>query len=425
LTDVDRYRGAMLGLAIGDALGAPVEGLKAGHIRQLYTEIDDYPDPLVAWGKKPRRWRMKGLYTDDAQQALALADSLVKCRGINPDHFGKILADMARAETGGGFGAHRGTGKNFRQSVRAVMEKAKETGTPSAGIGALMRVAPVGLFFANDREALVRASIEQGLVTHLDPRPLVLAAAVAFAVARSAKGEWEGKDPADKAADMAELAKEADEMVERGYIHRIAVAGMDRFGMASSALSMFPRLVELPESIAFKQIVGEANRNFPSHKITEPGQGFVMAGGLSAVFIALKASDFEEGVKKAVHLGKDTDTVAAIAGAVLGAEAGEAAIPGKWREGLVNAEQVALRGEALYHGSAEGLPLRDLVEMEAELTSREVREREELITRMERKGVVEPPKQKTADKRQKPAAGPVDRKKKRHKPERKKPPWKK
>lgn len=427
MIDMDKYRGAMLGLAVGDALGAPVEGLKAGHIQQLYGQINGMVDPGVAWTEKPHRWRLRGLYSDDTQQALALADSLVKCRGFNPGHFKSLLVKMARAETGAEFGAHRGTGKNFRASVRSLMDGADESGSPSAGMGAMMRSAPCGLYFAGEIEATARAAIEQGLVTHRDPRALVMAAVLACAVGAAATGQWSETDPAGRMADLVEWGKMAESIVEKDCIHRLAVSGMDRLGLGASGLSLLPRLLDLPEEkMVWRQILGEANRQFPEHKITEPGQGFVMAGGLSALYLGAASTSYEDGVRKAVHLGKDTDTMAAVAGSILGARLGEDAIPREWRSGLVNGDQVALRGEALFRKSAEGLGLRDLVSMEAELTRQEQEEREKLLAKIEPKAAPKPAAQKSEEKPagQKPPPGARERRGKRQKQKRVKAPWK-
>jgi len=426
-----RYRGAIIGLAAGDALGCPVEGLKAGHINQLYGKVDAFVDPLIAWKKKPHRWRPSGLYSDDTQQALALADTLVKCKGFDAEYFAKLFTEMARAPTGGQFGAHRGTGKNFRGSVRALMEGTGpfEAGMPSAGIGAMMRSAPCGLYFAGDRENIVRSAIEQGLITHRDPRALVMAALAAECVSKNATGEWDGSSVADRLGELTDMVLLAEEMVEKEYIHLVPISCMDRFGMVKSAVEMLPRLPELPErNMALKQIVAEANRQFPEHKITEAGQGFVMAAGITSLFIALTASDLEDGIVEAVSLGKDTDTMAAIVGAIMGARWGEESLPEKWKEALVNYDQVALRGEALLYKSAEGLGLKNIVKMETELTAREVREREEIIARLEQKGEYD----KTAKPKPKPKKEEAkervpterERKKKKQKPKRVKAPWK-
>ena len=75
LTRLDRVRGCLIGLAVGDALGAPLEGLSAQQIQAHYGIVDNYVDGALAWKKKPYRWRMPGLYSDDTQQALAQATS--------------------------------------------------------------------------------------------------------------------------------------------------------------------------------------------------------------------------------------------------------------------------------------------------------------------------------------------------------------
>src|SRR5438270_1374964 len=89
-TRIDRVRGCLLGVAIGDALGAPLEGLGTQQIRAHDGQVDDFVDGSRAWKKKPYRWRMPGLYTDDTQQALALADVLLDHRAIDPDRLAEI-----------------------------------------------------------------------------------------------------------------------------------------------------------------------------------------------------------------------------------------------------------------------------------------------------------------------------------------------
>ena len=58
---VDRVRGCLLGLAVGDALGAPLEGLSPQQIRTHYGRVTNYVDGVLAWKRKPHRWRMPGL----------------------------------------------------------------------------------------------------------------------------------------------------------------------------------------------------------------------------------------------------------------------------------------------------------------------------------------------------------------------------
>src|SRR5436309_1272644 len=99
-TPIRRARGCMLGLAVGDALGAPLEGLSAPQIRTHYGLITDYVDGAVAWRRKPYRWRMPGLYTDDTQQALALADVLLERGYVDVERLAEVYLALATPKGG-------------------------------------------------------------------------------------------------------------------------------------------------------------------------------------------------------------------------------------------------------------------------------------------------------------------------------------
>src|SRR5919205_3545233 len=94
-TRVEHARGCLLGLAVGDALGAPLEGLSAQQIRAHYDRVVDYVDGVRAWKKKPYRWRLPGLYSDDTQQALALADVLLDHGRVEPDGLAALYLELA------------------------------------------------------------------------------------------------------------------------------------------------------------------------------------------------------------------------------------------------------------------------------------------------------------------------------------------
>jgi ADP-ribosylglycohydrolase len=388
-------------------------------------------DPLKVWSQQPWRWRQQGLYSDDTQQALFLADTLVRCRGFDAEFFGRLLLRAGQAETPGSFGAHRGIGPTFQAALKRLSEgvPAEQTGVPSAGMGAAMRVAPVGLYYADQQEELAPAAVRQGLVTHCDPRALALAAAVAFAVARGASGAWERLPPRDRIGELVEWVGRAEKQIETDFIARVPVQAMDMFGRVRSCVENFRHYLEMERKQVWNQVKNEANRHFPDHKITEPGDAFALAGGISALFVGVAAESFEDGVIEIIALGKDTDTMGAIAGGILGGRFGEEAIPQPWREGLQNREQVALRGEALLAKSFQGLPIEDPVEMEARLTLAETKERERLTEILLRRGEITPPEprreqapqtRQTKAKEKPPAAV---RKGKRQKPERVKSPW--
>src|SRR5436305_10852270 len=95
LSRIDRVRGCLLGLAVGDALGAPLEGLSAQQIRAHYGQVVDFVDGARAWKRKPYRWRMPGLYSDDTQQALALCDVLLESGHVDPERLAEIYLRLA------------------------------------------------------------------------------------------------------------------------------------------------------------------------------------------------------------------------------------------------------------------------------------------------------------------------------------------
>src|SRR4051794_29760725 len=103
---IDRVRGCLLGMAVGDALGAPLEGLTAQQIKTHYGRVKNFVDGVQAWKRKPYRWRLRGLYSDDTQQALALCDVLLEYGAIDTDRLADLY--LALATPKGSFaGAHR------------------------------------------------------------------------------------------------------------------------------------------------------------------------------------------------------------------------------------------------------------------------------------------------------------------------------
>ena len=186
---VDRVRGCLLGLAVGDALGAPLEGLSQQQIKTHYGRVTNYVDGVVAWKRKPHRWRMPGLYTDDTQQALALCEVLLECRHIDQDRLADLYMGLMTPK-GPFSGAHRGIGRSFRYVLSSLEQGVPPhlAGQPTAGIGAAMRIAPVALYFGEETGPMFDSVMAASLMTHRDIRSLGGALAVAHGVRRSASG---------------------------------------------------------------------------------------------------------------------------------------------------------------------------------------------------------------------------------------------
>jgi ADP-ribosyl-[dinitrogen reductase] hydrolase len=376
-TRIRRARGCLLGLAVGDALGAPLEGLSATQIRSHYGQVTGYVDGVTAWKRKPYRWRMPGLYTDDTQQALALSDVLLESGRVDVARLAEIYIALANPK-GNYVGAHRGVGKSFRQVLsdleRGVLPSV--TGSASAGIGAAMRIAPAAIYFEDDPDGLFSAVIDASLITHRDVRSIAGAMAVVSAVRRLMAGE--GRDPSFLlwvAADVAKAeARIATEL-------RGKVTSIGHFGRSlSKSIAHAESLLDLPRERAFAALVDEANRHGADPACRRPTLGFPPVLIPACLYLLVTTETFEEALLEVVNLGGDADTAGAILGALAGAHYDESAIPERFLDGLQNREEIANRGEWLALGESRPMDLAGFVETERRLSRLEDDCRGELMS---------------------------------------------
>jgi len=157
---VNRYSGCLVGQALGDALGFPVEGYPpdtcAGYVDEVLR-----PRNLERAVRAPYRF---GQYTDDTQLARELAISLIACGGLQPGHYAARIAAMFT--DGRIVGRGRATEEAALRIAAGVPWEAAGAPAPSAGNGSAMRAAPIGLLYARDPAGLVAAADQQGCITH-------------------------------------------------------------------------------------------------------------------------------------------------------------------------------------------------------------------------------------------------------------------
>ncbi|RUL86212.1 ADP-ribosylglycohydrolase family protein [Tautonia sociabilis] len=372
-TNLDRVRGTLLGLAVGDALGAPLEGLSPQQIRAHYGTVVDYVDGVRAWKRKPYRWRLPGLYTDDTQQALALCDVILRCGTVDPDCLAALYLALATPRNGHA-GAHRGVGRSFRQ-VLEELERGRpplECGQDSAGIGAAMRIAPVAIAFFNDTDGLFEAVMAASLMTHRDIRSLAGAMAVVSAVRRLLGGEEKSPSLLFRVAGDVALA---ERRIAECLAH--AVDSIPEYGRSlSRAIANVEPLLELSRADAHHALIDEANAHGARPSCKRPTMGFPPACIPTCLYVLLTTDTFEEALTEVVNLGGDADSAGAILGAMAGAHFGVDAIPERWLEGLHNRVGIERRAEALAVGPDAVLEIPDLVETERALSALEHSSRE-------------------------------------------------
>jgi ADP-ribosyl-[dinitrogen reductase] hydrolase len=379
---VDRVRGCLLGMAVGDALGAPLEGLSSQQIRTHYGRVRDYVDGVQAWKRKPYRWRLQGLYSDDTQQALALCDVLLDYRRVDPERLADLYLALMTPK-GSFVGAHRGIGKSFRQ-VLAALERgvpAHLTGQPTAGIGAAMRIAPIPLYFGDDVGPMFESAMAASLMTHRDIRSLSGALAVAHTIRRLVAGS--PRDPSLLFRVAADVLKD-EAAIASGYGDLVIKIDTHARGV-SRAVAHAESVLDAPRDRALTALVDEANRHGAEPVCKRPTHGFPPACIPTCLYLLLVTESFEEAVTEVVNLGGDTDTAGAILGAMAGAYYGIDAIPQRWLDGLQNRDGIDARAIALAQRSKVGLHIPDLIATE-HLLSRKEGESFELFASVGRQG---------------------------------------
>jgi ADP-ribosylglycohydrolase len=358
----------LLGLAIGDALGAPLEGLTAQQIKTHYGRVKNYVDGVQAWKRKPYRWRLRGLYSDDTQQALALCDILLDHRRVNQDRLAELYLALATPK-GSFVGAHRGIGRSFRQ-VLADLERGvspRRTGQGTAGIGAAMRIAPVPLYCGEDREAMFESVMAASIMTHRDIRSLSGALVVAHVVRRLLRGD--PRDPSLLLWLAADVARDEDRIAS-GYGD--LVLSLDQHARSlPRAVAHAETTLDMSRERALCALVEEANRHGAEPVCKRPTMGFPPACIPTCLYLLMTTDCFEEAITEIVNLGGDTDTSGAILGAMAGAHYGVNGIPKRWLDGLQNRAGIDARAIALERRSPEGLSIPDLVTTEQELSRQE------------------------------------------------------
>lgn len=280
-------------------MGFVVEA-QAPEVARVYVEgwlragrAGEWPHPQFPFGQ----------YSDDTQLARELLRSFLDARGWEPSVFAVRLAELFRHRRD--VGAGRGTRSAALRLLMGVPWSESGTPAPYAGNGAAMRAGPLGLLLP-EQQAMCRAAREQARITHLDPRCAAGAAAVARAVAVAA-----ARLPIDAAGFLDEVADcaETDEV----SVGR-AIRGLGEW-------------VALPPARAARY-VHESGLD-PAHIDRWQGiSAFVTPSLLWSLYAFLRSpDDYWETICTAIWVGGDTDTMAAIAGAISGARLGVEALP--------------------------------------------------------------------------------------------------
>jgi len=321
----DRAAGILLGLACGDALGRPVEFESANSIASEYDKLTE----MLGDGthRKP-----PGTVTDDTELAVCIARSLIATEAFDPTD---VAARFVEWYESGPFDAGMMTVDSLRRLKRGaawdsagrdVWESRPEG--QNAGNGSLMRCAPYAIAFADSPETIIQVSRTSSAITHADPRCTYGCAVLNRTLAALLTGE---NDPLMEAIDAVD-GDAPDELVD--------------------ALEAVPDEIE-PEELQ--------------------SSGYVVHTLQSALYHGLTASSAREAIVDAVNMGRDTDTVGAVTGAVAGARFGADTLPDSWLGYLTVEEHMHTSGSdhrewvQQWYTDALDIALREMSEQLTEL----------------------------------------------------------
>ena len=323
---VDRLEGALLGAACGSALGRQVKGMRPEGIRQRFGWLADL-EQVTGSGACPQ--------TDDSRTLSLTLQACMAGEDSAAQAFGERLVAQARAL--------QHLGRSSSEAIRRLSEGRRwwRAGTPSAGNGAALRTAAVGLAFGNDLERLRLEAARNAVVTHADRLAAASAIVMAHATAllvRTPQGTL------DAATFIDELVAGLGDLDDASGKDRRSRSRKTRVRLADRLREVVSLLGRSPEE---------------AFAVTQNG-AYVLETLPAALWCFLQhPEDPELAILTAVHGGFDADSVASLTGALAGAYCGAKEIPARWSERLAGSREfgrVARRLAAASGGEPAGQP---------------------------------------------------------------------
>jgi len=297
--DTDAVFGCVLGLAVGDALGVPREGMSARRGERLFPNLD-----------KHHFFFGHGMFSDDTEHACMTAQALLVSGG-DVERFKRSLGRRIRWWFAG---LPAGIG---HATVKACVKlwcgfSPDRSGVFSAGNGPAMRSPILGAAFRGDRDKLRAYVSASTRITHTDPKAECGALVAAWAVHRAAETRLGA--PPTAAAFVAEL--------------RELLAGEEAATALLVSLDLMAQHLEAGRTVA---------EYAASLGLKHGVSGYIYHTVPVAIYAWLRhPDDYRAAVQAVIRCGGDTDTVAAVAGAIVGARVGKAGIPSELLAGIID-----------------------------------------------------------------------------------------
>lgn len=305
---MERYRGCLLGLAVGDAVGTTLEFRSPGTFKPITGMTGGGP-----FGLMPGQW------TDDTSMALCLAESLIEKRGFDArDQIQRYLRwwhEGYLSCTDACFDIGHATMSALSRFARTGQPLSGSTDPNSAGNGSIMRLAPVPMLYALDPERAIEFAAESSRTTHAATTAVDACRYFAALIVGALRG----------------VSKE--ELLS------------DHYSPVKGYWEKHPLTEEIREICS-----GSFRHKEPPAIV---GSGYVVRSLEAALWAFHKCRDFREGCLLAANLGDDADTTAAVYGQLAGAFYGEAEIPQEWRSKLAMCDRIEAYAIRIYELSRQ------------------------------------------------------------------------
>ncbi|HDZ17180.1 MAG TPA: hypothetical protein ENH75_02765 [archaeon] len=300
---LDKFDGTLLGVAIGDTLGHPFEGILR---RDIHSKFEDFGEFIQ------NNKRLFNTYTDDSQLTLHTAKALIHGNGFTYDNFiSEYINWLDDPPIGPGYGCI----SSIRKLKNGISWQ--QAASNSGGNGTAMRIAPVGLFYSNNIEILKKIAIKSSNITHSHPAAsagaIIVARAIAFLLEKAPKIDFSIEEFFDVLISSISNSQEEiwEEFIKilfklKSNLHLPIEAGLIRFSQIG---------VKSPYFI--EDFLGKA--------FVHP---YTISTVVCSIFLFLKCrNSFKECIFELATAGGDSDTVGAIGGSLAGAYFGLKNIP--------------------------------------------------------------------------------------------------
>lgn len=321
---LDRAYGALVGGAIGDAMGMPASFLTREQIKNTYGYIKDFlkPDDDV---QKYHGSLEAGDITDDTMESIIVSKVLIEHNGFSEEAFNNEMKKWAIEQK---MLESTVIGPSTRRYLTALIEgrDPKETSGKGNTNGSAMRVAPIGVKYYNDIAKCIEAAVASSLPSHGSKPAVAAACAVAAAVSGGVHGGYSPNEILNMAYDAALYGEKKGADITAP--------------MVSKRIKLIESIVDSVGEGSINDILDEIAGVFGASMFAYESVPVALA-----IFYAVNGNA-KEGILGAVNTGDDADTNGSICGNICGAYSGASGLPDEWKERVQKTSSVDFKTEA-------------------------------------------------------------------------------